>query len=290
VSLVIIAPVGLSIYVGSKLTHPAREPVSVTPQSVGLAFESIAFQSRQGGIELKGWYLPASSASTKAVVMAHGYERNRLQTSSNGLQIAAFLVKAGYNVVMFDFRGQGESGGDVETVGALEKFDLAAAVDWTKAKGNQQIALLGFSMGAGTSLQVAAEEPAVTVVIADSPYSDLKGFIDENLPHWSGLPSFPFTPLITTTIPLLTGADLKAVSPVRAAPSLAKKPMLLIHGDADPDIPSTESEKILQAYTAAGGTQGQLITFAGAAHVRSYTKDPARYEQTVLAFLGQYLK
>lgn len=66
--------------------------------------------------------------------------------------------------------------------------------------------------------------------------------------------------------------------------------MLLIHGEADPDIPQSESAKILAAYTQAGGTAGQLVTFPGAEHVRSYPKDPARYEQTLLAFLGQYLK
>ena len=50
--------------------------------------------------------------------------------------------------------------------------------------------LLGFSMGASTAILAAAESQDVDAVIADSPFSDLTSYLDENLSVWSNLPSF----------------------------------------------------------------------------------------------------
>jgi dipeptidyl aminopeptidase/acylaminoacyl peptidase len=288
--LVIAALLSISLVVGWQSTHPKRKPVTTTPASLGLAFEPVQFRARIDQLRLDGWYLPAKAPSTKAVIISHGYKGNRLEEGANALGTAKLLTENGYNVLMFDYRASGNSEGDVAAIGALEKRDLAGAVDYVRSRGNQKVGLLGYSMGAGTSLVVAAELPEVDAVVADSGLRDLEAYLKEKMPIWTNLPDFPFTQIILWTIPPLIGVDLKEMSPIDVAPALAKKPVLLIHGDADETIPPTNSEAVFAAYRGAGGTKGKLLIFPGAKHAGAAKKDPARYHQELLAFFGEYLQ
>lgn len=290
VFLIAATPLAISVYVGWNLTHPVRKALTTTPASVGATFEEIQFPSRIDHLTMKGWYLPAKSASTKAVVIAHGYKGNRIEDGAGALGTAKFLTEQGYNVLMFDFRASGESEGTTVTVGPMEKRDLAGAVDFVRSRGNQKVGLLGYSMGAGTALQTAAEVPEVDAVVADSSMRDFKLYLQENMPYWTKLPDFPFTSIILAVMPTIIGAELKDLSPVSVAPQLAKKPMLLFTGDKDDAIPLSNSEAILAAYQKAGGSAGKLVVIPGAGHVKSNVVDQARYRQELTAFFGQSLK
>ena len=129
----LIAVFGISIFVGWSLTHPARKPVTTTPASLHLSYDNIQFMSRNKDVQLKGWFLPsATGKKVRTVIFADGYAQNRLQNELPAISLAKSLVNDGYNVVMFDFRDCGESGGTETTVGQLEKQDLLGAVDWVK--------------------------------------------------------------------------------------------------------------------------------------------------------------
>ncbi|WJH33118.1 alpha/beta hydrolase [Paenibacillus sp. CC-CFT747] len=200
--LLTLCAAGLSTYVGWSLTHPAKKPLTEMPSDYGLSYEKISFPSRDGKISLKGWFLPgAEGTGGKTVIIAHGYSKNRLQDDAHIMPLVQSIIKEGYGVVMFDFRNSGESGGSLTSVGEYEEQDLLGAIDWVKQEHPGRTALLGFSMGASTALMAAAEEPSVASVIADSPFSHLERYLKENLPAWSHLPSFPFTPLILGILP-----------------------------------------------------------------------------------------
>jgi len=82
----------------------------------------------------------------------------------------------------------------------------------------------------------------VDAVIADSPFAELKRHL--------GPRSYPFHTLLLPDLSLLTGINPEQVSPVKAIQDLSPRPPLLIHGDADRDIPVANSREILYA---AGG-------------------------------------
>ena len=272
---------GVSGYVGWNLTHPVREQINSTPLSVGLTYENVNFSSRGDGLDLKGWLIP-SPGSTKTVVFAHGYRKNRLQSDVPALPITQALVAEGYNVLMFDFRNSGESEGKLTSVGQYEVQDLLGAVDYMKSRPeiSQQIVLFGFSMGASTAILAGAREPAVTAVIAAAPFADLKGYLSTNLSVWTDLPSVPFNQAFFMVVPALTGLRPETVSPVKEIVNLYTRPILLIHGEADEDIPIENSELLQRTYP-----QAQLLRIPGAKHVRSFTVDPNRYISTVSTFL-----
>jgi Dipeptidyl aminopeptidases/acylaminoacyl-peptidases len=273
---------GVSANVGWQLTHPVRQPVDETPQSAGLPFTEVSFSSRGDGLNLKGWFIPAQG-STKTVIFAHGYRKNRLQNDVPGLPLAQALAADHYNVLMFDFRNSGESDGKLTSVGQYEVQDLLGAVDFIQSKPeiSSQIVLMGFSMGAATAILAGAREPAVTAVIADSPFADLKTYLNQNLSVWTELPSFPFNQAFFMIVPVMTGLDMNEVSPVKEVKNLGGHPLLLIHGTGDQDIPIENSEDLQQAYP-----QAQLLRVPGATHVKNYETDPGLYLSTVTSFLA----
>ena len=287
-SLVLLATVGvsgISIYVGWSLTHPEREVITMPAMAQGLEIEDVSFRSREGDIELKGWFLP-SEGSDRTIVMAHGYKGNRLQTDVPGVEVAKGLVETGFNVLMFDFRNCGESGGDVTSVGQFEKYDLLGAIDYIKLRGDTgQIGIIGYSMGASTTVLAAVEAPEVNAVVLDSPFADLTQYLDDNLAVWSGLPRFPFNKSILMLLPPVLGLNPAEASPVGVIKDVQAE-MLFIHGEADSKIPIENSKLLVET---AGLAKDSLWIVPGADHVKSYETAPQEYMDKVVTFFEDNL-
>jgi pimeloyl-ACP methyl ester carboxylesterase len=278
----VILVVGISLYVGWQLTHPAKKPLDESPEDYGLAYESFVTKSRLDQINLSGWIIETNTQSEGVIVFAHGYRGNRLEEPVPALALARDLVEEGYHVIMFDFRNSGESDGEKTTVGFEEKHDLMTVVQWAKSRyPDLPLGVIGFSMGAATAIEAAEEEPLIEAVVADSPFRDLKDYLSENLSFWSGLPNFPFTPVILGILPLLLDVDLSQVSPENAIKSLGI-PVLLIHGTGDEAIPYSNSEAI---YANGNPDQVQLWVTEEAGHVRTYNLYPEEYLSKVVQFL-----
>jgi dipeptidyl aminopeptidase/acylaminoacyl peptidase len=272
---------GISGYVGWNLTHPARRAIDTFPSAEGLSCEDVIFKSRTDGLNLKGWLIKAPE-NRQTIIFAHGYGKNRLQSDVPLLPIVRSLVTRGFNVLMFDFRNCGESEGRITSVGQYEVLDLQGAVDFVKSRPelNRKITLYGFSMGASVAIIVGAREQEVAAVIADSPFADLKSFLNESMSPWTKLPSFPFNQTVLMTVQSLTGLNAETVSPIREIKSLNGRPLLLIHGEADPDTPIKNSELLLAEYPEAS-----LVRIPEAKHVQSFTTNNDRYLIEVLNFL-----
>ncbi len=233
--LFFLPPLSIGLY----LTHPFPAKSKKNPKDYGLDFEEIEFLSRKDQVKLSGWWIPtASKQSNKTVITAHGYMNERAMEGIGGLQLAKVLSLHGYNVLMFDFRNAGKSKGKTTGFGYFEKYDLLAAIDYAiQQKRQKKIALLGWSMGAATALIAGCEHPAVSVIIADSPFSDLEPFLKENLSYWSKLPKHPFTSIIYHSMQKLHKIDPKKVSPLNHVKNSQGKSFLLIHSKRDQAIP-----------------------------------------------------
>ena len=279
---------GISYYVGMQLVKPQPRAILQTPQDFGLVYEDVSFNSQKDHVQLRGWWIPAQKQggvydSGKTVIFAHGYKYNRAYDKINALNLAKRLAAEGYNVFAFDFRRSGESKGELTTIGYLEKYDLLSAVDYvTQEREQSDVAVIGWSMGAVTAILAAAESTQIRAVVADSPFSDLKDYLSANLPVWSDLPSFPFTPMILYGLPLVIGVDVDAVSPYRAVEKFTDKRLLLVHTKEDEAIPYTESQRI---YQAAPADTAELWLLDNGGHTEAYLHYPEEYEEKILAFL-----
>ncbi|HEY9060096.1 MAG TPA: alpha/beta hydrolase [Pseudobacteroides sp.] len=284
--LAVTAIFGISAYVGWSLIHPEKRSLPKFSSNIVIEYDDIQFKDISKAIPLKGWYFKAKG-SDKTIIMAHGYKNNRLQFEERTLEMISGLQSKGFNVLTFDFRNSGISGGDKTTIGIYETDDLLGAIKYAKSLGNKHIVLMGFSMGASTSIHTAAQSPDVEAVIADSPFDDLDTYLKDNLSVWSNLPKFPFNETILLTVKLMANVDPKKLSPKEDIKSIAPRPVMLIHGEDDNSIPIRNSEELYNAYS---GKNTENITFwrvDGARHVGSYEKDTKEYMNRVYDFLGK---
>src|SRR5260370_5480344 len=88
-------------------------------------------------------------------------------------------------------------------------------------------------MGAVVALLGAAGEPGVQALVLDSPFSDLRTVLIENVRRAIKLPGAPFVWLAGLLFRLRTGARLSQSSPVAVMSSLDPRPLFFLHGWAD---------------------------------------------------------
>ncbi len=291
---IFVAVAGISLYVGWNLTHPPRQAVQENPLQYGMKYQGIAFKSELDGLGLKGWYIPSENAdsqnASRTIIFVHGYNSMRSMKQIGALKLSSALHSRNYNLLLFDLRNSGESEESVTSIGAFEKYDLLSAIRFVKAKKpSGKIALIGWSMGAVTAILAAGECADVQAVVADSPFADLEEYLKLNLRIWSGLPNFPFTPIIMHSIPVIEGIDLSTVSPRRAVANLKKhQSLFLIHSRADEDI-SYENSVMIHKLVPKEVFSELWIT-EKVEHIRSYPRYREEYETRVINFLDASLR
>jgi uncharacterized protein len=237
--------------------------------------QSISFVSRGDSIALRGSLAYSATPSHRALILVHG--RNACQgwefnASSQGL--VQELLENGFDVLMFDLRGHGQSAAARLTFGLREHQDVLGAVDFLKARGyqNKHIALLGMSVGAVSALLASRQEPAIGAVIADSGFADFQTIIKHQFKHLSGLPDFFLAG------GLLLGRVFKPVQTLNPS-----TPTLVIHAQGDNFIPSG------QAALLASATQAQTWLVQGEQHLAAYRNEPETYTARVVQFLETHL-
>ncbi|MBU4488269.1 MAG: alpha/beta fold hydrolase [Candidatus Omnitrophica bacterium] len=103
----------------------------------------------------------------KAVIIAPGFFNSKDAILLKKLK--DHLIDT-YDVVMFDFRGHGESSG-LFTWTAKESLDLERVIDYAKTRYSK-IGLIGFSFGAAISIQVVAKDKSIASFISISAPQD----------------------------------------------------------------------------------------------------------------------
>ncbi|MBE7502281.1 MAG: alpha/beta fold hydrolase [Verrucomicrobiales bacterium] len=88
---------------------------------------------------------------------------------------AVVLAEAGYQAVLVDLRGHGDSTGKRVYFGAVEGDDLRQVLDDLMAQGKVRgpVAAMGESLGGVMALRWGAVDPRVKAVVALAPYAEL---------------------------------------------------------------------------------------------------------------------
>jgi pimeloyl-ACP methyl ester carboxylesterase len=231
------------------ILHPPHRRVTalLPPQC-----EEIDYQG--DGVGLKGWRGDAAGKHRGTLIYLHGVADNR----ASGAGVIARFQKRGFDVVAYDSRAHGESGGDACTYGYFEKEDLRRVLDTVRPG---PVILVGSSLGAAIALQLAAIDERVSVVVAAECFSDLRTVVTERAP-------FFFTSgVVGRAIQLAERQgqfQIDDVSPAAAARTL-KVPTLIIHGADDVDTPPDHSHRV---FAGLAGPK-KLILVPGARHNES---------------------
>jgi dipeptidyl aminopeptidase/acylaminoacyl peptidase len=285
-ALLIVIAVGVAALARSRahsLVYPPRIPVTASPEEVGLRGAAAVRFTTADGIPLEGWYIPPrAEAAGAVVVLVHGLAANRTAL----LDQARLAVDAGYGALLFDLRNHGSSGGSQTTLGYSEPEDVLAAVAFLQARDEvdpTRIVLVGESLGGASVLRAAARLPDIAGVVAQAAYSSIEDNIAEGVQRITGLPAFPFAPLIILFGERETGARIAAVRPIDDVVRIAPRPILFMHGDRDGLVDVGNSQRM----AAAAGANAELIVFPGAWHGGLHLQDPQLFAPAFMAFLAR---
>ncbi len=261
---------GVSYFILSKSLDPIRTVSDRTPIDSGLAPEEIHFESDVDRIPLSGWLLPSSG--DRAIVLLHGLSSH--SWCGGQPDVARAYVKAGFHVLIFDLRGHGLSGGELLGLGWHERRDVRGAVNLLLARGFRpgRIGVHGGSYGAAVALLSAAAIPEVGAVVAYSAFADVRDLMDAEIKRKTGVPSrvtkLFLRPGIALVARLIYSLDFDAITPERAVPEIAPRPILFIHGSEDERIPVEHSHRLMAASNNANAEKWILDGFEHGGAVR----------------------
>lgn len=284
--LAALAVAVLSCYKGWLLLHPEKKPIDTFSSNIVPEYRDISFKGSDTSIILKGWLFETKN-SDRAVILVHSYGSNRLEFGTETVDLIKGFLNKGYNVFTFDLRNSGNSDDAATTFGYSEKDDVLAAIKYMNSQGSKHITLMGFSTGASASILAASENNTVDAVIADSPYSDMKSYLQSNINKWTGLPSFPFNKITTLAIELIGDIDMEAASPINTITADNPPHMLLIHSKNDSIIPVENSIELYQAYSALNPSGAEFWMTEAEGHALTCKENKDKYMERVFAFIDK---
>ncbi|WP_235775342.1 alpha/beta hydrolase [Paenibacillus sinensis] len=238
------------------------------------------------GLKLRGYWIPSERAGGRTAIIAHGYSG---KAKDMGAYAKLYHDKLGFNVLLPDARGHGQSEGSYIGFGWHERLDY---VKWIRrvveeTGDDAQIVLHGVSMGGATVLMTSGEElpPQVKAIVSDCAYTSVAAELSYQLKRMYRLPAFPFLQAASLVSRIKAGYSFREASALRQV-RRSKVPILFIHGDADTFVPYFMLD---QLYEASRGPKERMAV-RGAGHGLAYGTDKAGYIGQVGEFVARYTK
>jgi pimeloyl-ACP methyl ester carboxylesterase len=247
-------------------------------------YETVSFVSRGDDVDLSGWYIPVDN-SAKVILIVHGVQA--CKQVSFTLMSAGMLHRAGYNVLVIDLRNHGESEvtNGRHSAGNQEYRDVLGAWDWLveeRGFAPTSIGVVGFSLGAASSIIATAEEPELAAVWSDSSFTSVED-VGQDIASRMGIPRVA-GPLALRLGQMLYRIDLTSKSPDEAIQGLDGRPIFLVQGAADGLLTVDHAEKL--------GAEVDVTPWFvdDAPHVESIWYATDEYERLLLAFFDTALE
>ena len=177
----IVAILSVLVY---KVSHPEAVLEGVNPSHYRLPSLEVIVPST-GGYDIEGWWIPGLKTDP-GIILAPGYGMNRVDS----LSLAAALHKEGFNLLVYNQRGQGQLSKVASTLGLYEADDMSNALRYMQSRLENKDSVLGIwgvDVGARAALTVSAEFPQVHAIVADSAYDAIADFLDYRIVEDFGL-------------------------------------------------------------------------------------------------------
>lgn len=242
------------------------------------------YETTADGLKLDADYIPAAKKTNKTAVIAHGFMSRKEEMGA----YAALFHQLGYNVLLPDNRGHGASQGNVIGFGWLDRHDyLLWARQVVRKNGqNSKIVMFGISMGAAGMVMASGEHqlPQIKAYAVDSPYTSVEDEITYEAKQQYNLPKYPLVPITSLVTRIRAGYSFEEASAVKQVHK-NHKPIYFVTGTADKFVPTYMTKKL---YRAANSPK-EMWLVKGAAHVKSFSKQPQAYQQHIKQFLTKYV-
>ncbi|MGA7159899.1 MAG: alpha/beta fold hydrolase [Bacteroidota bacterium] len=256
------------------------EPLS--PADLQLSFDEFWFVNGDKQ-RLHAWFIPADDPVRGTIFYMHGVGDNKI----SGLRLAQVFHSRHFNVMMYDSRAHGKSGGRFCTYGYYEKFDVSKAIDVLlerKKTSLGNIGLFGTSMGAAIAVQAASVEPRIRAVVAEGCFTNLRTITVDYQRRILWMPWHFLRNVAMKRSEHIAHFKHRDVSPLSSLDSV-NVPILFIHGKKDARIKYQYSE---QLYAKAHEPK-ELYLIDGANHTDIHNVAQKEYEERVAGFFEKWL-
>lgn len=224
--------------------------------------------------------LVSPEPSDKYVILAHGYTDNRFGM----MKYVPHYYDLGFNCILFDERGHGESAPEPCSYGTRELDYLMAVVkDTLERYGGSGfvLGLHGESLGGATVLMSLAEplvKKNVKFVVDDCGFADIVTVLKVGLKMYHVPVWFLYPALLAAWV--MYGFKLWKARPIDYVYG-NKIPLLCMHGTKDDFIVPEHSKRV---YEATSGPR-EIHLFEGAWHAMSAVDRPEEYGEVLSEFL-----
>lgn len=172
---------GLLIYFSncfSLFYHPSKIDF-FSPKKLGIPYKEIYYKTKDG-VLLNGYFLPARSENkNRIIVYFHGNAQN---ISAHYLSLH-WLIHYGYDILIWDYRGFGNSEGEVNHIKNFQ--DIQELIDYSLIikKENQKVILWGQSLGGALLITSFANSNSINhkdiiLLIIDGSFDQYSKIID----------------------------------------------------------------------------------------------------------------
>jgi fermentation-respiration switch protein FrsA (DUF1100 family) len=207
---------------GALVFFPSRT-IGQVPSDAGLAFRELSFTADDGR-QLHGWWLPTPGGRLGQILFCHGNAGN----IGDRLLEALVLTGAGFDVLLFDYRGYGRSSGRPDEQGTYRDARAARAALLAQPEADpERVIYLGESLGGAVALRLAVELPPAGLIL-QSTFASVRDVARHHYPY---LPAV----MLPDWYP-----SLSIIRRLRA-------PLLVLHGDRDDIIPLAHSHMLYDA-------------------------------------------
>ena len=263
VAMAYAAILGLVFWFQPRLVYfPMKGNYSGTPQARSLAFERVTLPTEDGA-QLAAWWIPAptSAPARGTVLLFHGNAGN----IAHRLDYATMFYGMGYNLLLVDYRGYGESTGEPSEQGTYR--DAKVSWSWlTQARGFKpsDIVIFGESLGGGIATWLVAREAPRALILA-STFTSIPDL---------GAEIYPWLPVRwLSRIDYNNLANLEKIN----------VPVLIAHSPNDDIIPYAHGKRL---YAVA--KEPKVFLELGGGHNDGFVFARAEWVKALQAFLERY--
>lgn len=239
--VIVLAVVGSISYIVYCVSHPAKSPYVVTPESFsrisGRAIKvSDETWTTLDGRKARGWLLKGAEGAP-AVVLLHRYGGDRSWLFNLGVKINE---TTGFTILWPDLRGHGENPPiKWSSIGASDDSDVAAALNFLRGlKSENQKGLVGESfgiygveLGGYSALKAAAADPQIKVLVLDSLVNSPDDLLRTTVSNCVGVDNSLVQSLSRIGVKAYLLGNYKPSNACDYAVMLTDRPVLLLSGN-----------------------------------------------------------